>query len=118
MKQHEIKKISRIVDELFTYFMMRGSSGAMVRVMLEPEGFRVKCLFRKVRLPAGELATLRKKLGVARNPELEEYYWQLAGEADSGNELVLVAMMTDRISLRQDRDGLRVEILRLDAPAG
>lgn len=111
--KHEVKKVAKIVDEMLTYFMVNYEAAAVVRVQRTAEGFRLHFSFRPVAIEDAELERLRRRLGAQRQPELEDYYWQLAGQAEGNNEIRLVAMMCDTGIVRRRGEGITVTLTRL-----
>ncbi|MCF7838187.1 MAG: hypothetical protein K9N49_06115 [Candidatus Marinimicrobia bacterium] len=111
--RHEAKKISKLVDELLTYFLHHYNAAAEIEVTPGPDAYRLRMRFSGLTLNDDTLARLRQRLQVKRQPELEDYYWQLAGESDDSNELMLLGMMCDRIELRRaGPDAITIELLR------
>ncbi len=79
--KHEIKKIARIVDEIVTHFLYSLESPRFELTYSEEEDvFVLAFTFHGVQLTPDAIARLRKKLRGDRQPELEDYYWQLMGE--------------------------------------
>lgn len=69
--------------------------------------------FSPVALSDEALDKLRIHLSGKRRPELEDYYWQLAGESEDNREIRLVAMMCDHCEMQQHDGTLTVELTRL-----
>ncbi len=111
--KHEIKKITKIVDEILTYFMYaHDARNAQVQVHEHADGFDVSFLISDITISAEDLEALEGNLGINRNPELEDYYWQLAGEMEDSSELSLVAMMTDLIELTYESGDMKLVLRR------
>ena len=89
-----------------------GADKLSVDLVKDEQGYRLSSQISPVQLEADKLDELRKHLYQARNPELEDYYWQLAGETDSSSELNLVAMMSDELELELDGDCVSIRLLR------
>ncbi len=58
---------------------------------------------------------LKKSLNSPRLHEMEEYYWNLTGDTDTGSELTLVGMMIDEATVNYE-DGKYLEILLTRLP--
>ena len=110
--KHEPKKISKIVDEILTYFLYHFGAKSEITIIPEPDHYWMKFRFTNVTMTDEEFSALDKRLVVKRQPELEDYYWQLTGEIEDSNELMLVAMMCDSIEMRRDGDSITLELLR------
>ncbi|TVR00200.1 MAG: hypothetical protein EA403_11995 [Spirochaetaceae bacterium] len=110
--KHETKKISKIVDEILTYFLFHFNARAEITITPEPERYRMQFRFSDVPITDEAYAALDQRLVVKRQPELEDYYWQLTGEIEDSNELMLVAMMCDSIEMRRDGNDITLNLVR------
>lgn len=111
--KHEIKKLMKIADEVMTYCMYNFEADrADLSVEKNGSAYEMSFRFRNARVSEKELASMRKKLAVKRNHELEDYYWQLAGEIENSNELSLVAMMSDTSTVEYRGGTLLIAITR------
>ncbi len=112
MKQ-EIKKIARIIDEIVTHFLYSLESSRFELTYSEEEdAFVLAFAFHGVQLTPDAIARLRKQLKGDRQPELEDYYWQLMGETEEDNELALVSMMVDEAELEYEGETIRLRLQR------
>ena len=111
--KHEIKKITKIIDEILTYFMYAHNvRNIQVQIHEHTEGSDISFLISDITISDEDLETLESNLGINRNPELEDYYWQLAGEMEDSSELSLVAMMTDLIELTYTSGEMKLVLRR------
>ena len=111
--RHELKKVMKIADEVMTCCCYKYEpERASFHVERHAHGYEMVFRFDPVLLDDADLKDLRKKLAIERNPELEDYYWQLAGEVENSSELALVAMMTDEASVDIQGRALCVTLLR------
>ena len=111
--KHEIKKIARIVDEIVTHFLYSLESSRFELTYSEEEDtFVLAFTFHGVQLTSDAIAHLRKQLKENRQPELEDYYWQLMGETEEDNELMLVSMMVDEAELDYEGGTIRLCLRR------
>ena len=110
--RYEAKKVSKMVDELVTYFLHHYNCPAEITITPEPQQYTVKLAFSNVTMSDAEFHALNKRLVVKRQPELEDYYWQLTGEVEDANEMLLVAMMCDKIDLTREGDTIRLTLVR------
>lgn len=111
--KYELKKFVKVVDELLTYCMLTFDS-AKVNVAIEQDASAFRACFS---LPDASIApeqveALRGKLSADRSPELEDYYWQLAGELEDSHELDLVAKMCDRSEVDAPGGVLTIRLTR------
>ncbi len=110
--KNEVKKISKIVDELLTYFLHHYNCNAHVSVLPGSTGFTMTMKFSGVSMTTTEFEKLKARLVVRRQPELEDYYWQLAGEVEGSNEMGLVGMMCDSIEVERSDDSILLTLIR------
>lgn len=111
--KHELKKVLRIADEVMAVCMYKFDP-AHTEFAAEKcdAGYDLKFRFASVSLTDEDLSDLREKLSAERNPELEDYYWQLAGEVENSNELYLVALMSDLAEVCYDGNILAIHLSR------
>ena len=110
--KHETKKISKIVDEILTYFLFHFNAAAEITITPEPNRYRMQFHFSNVTISEEDYAALDSRLVVKRQPELEDYYWQLTGEIEDSNELMLVAMMCDSIEMKRTGNDITLSLVR------
>lgn len=111
--KHELKKVLKIADEVMTVCMYKYDPAKTYFTAEKCEtGYELLFRFTSVSLTEKDLADLREKLSAERNPELEDYYWQLAGEVENSNELYLVALMSDLSEVCYDGNDLAIHLSR------
>ena len=96
------RKMSRIIDEIYTALLHCGSEEVSLRIQKEAEGLRLHvesdfnpdCIDDIERM--GELLQ-----PAVRSPAMVEMYWELAGEDQysSESEMALVGQMADSAEL-------------------
>ena len=96
------RKMSHVIDELYTALFRAGGQEVDLRLLKEEEGLRL--------LVRGEHRHVMKRMAemlrpAVRNPALVETYWELAGgdQYTSDSELNLVGQMLDsaRVEVRE-----------------
>lgn len=112
MMINEIKKVAKIVDEVLTFFMFNYNSEAAIDVRCKDNVFYLKFRFSPLDIGKKELEQLEQKFTASRQPELESYYWQLAGETEADNEISLVAMICDTGKIQLEDKTLKIELTR------
>lgn len=105
------RKMSHVVDEIYTALLHYGSEEVQLRILRESDGLR---LLAEADFHSEHLADIRR-MGellqpAMRNEAMVEMYWELAGEDQytSESEMSLVGQMADEAALTID--GLKVEI--------
>ncbi len=111
--RHEVKKITKIIDEIMTYCLFNYEAMlADLSVKRDEDAWTLGFTFSGVAVSPEQLSELKKKLKNKRNHELEDYYWQLTGEIEDSNELELVAMMSDEVTITYENSKLAVHLIR------
>lgn len=109
----EVKKIAKMIDEVTTYCLYHfDAPRTEISIEKTADAYTVLFHFHGGTVSPRDLAQLKEKLAVRRNPELEDYYWQLTGEIENGNELALVAMMSDTSDVAMHGDTLSIALTR------
>lgn len=110
--RHEVKKISKMVDELTTFFLEHEAKRLNIKIdnLEDKEVITVEA----VALDNLDLCVenLQCFLSYPRECEMEEYYWGLAGETETSEELALVGTMTDEANIGYEDDKILLELIR------
>ena len=110
--RHEIKKVSRIVDELTTLFLREDTDEVDFKIKTYPDKAVIHIVDYGTHYDEDYIEHFAETLNLQRQSEIEEYYWQLAGEADESDELTLISAMIDS-AIVEKRDGnLYLELIR------
>jgi len=96
---HEIKKISKIIDELITFFLLHGTDKMNVSIESTEECYKIHIDCNNINCSDKKVQLLNNYLNSPRQPEVEEYYWELTGESDIAPELSLVGAMIDKAEI-------------------
>ncbi|WP_026895498.1 hypothetical protein [Clostridiisalibacter paucivorans] len=97
--KHEIKKVSKILDELTTFFFTKGAKNIDVSISDQDEYFKISCKVDNIDCSDFRVKKISELLNQPRQPEMEAYYWELTGECDTDTELSLVGMMVDKAEI-------------------
>lgn len=110
--RHEIKRICKIVDELTTLLLKNRTGEVDFKIITQADKAIIKIVSYNTPFEDSYIDHLRYTLNRQRQMEMEEYYWQLAGETDEDDEITLVGAMIDSAQVEK-RDGhLYIELLR------
>ncbi len=105
MKQAR-KKVIRIIDEILRFQFHAGITDTHMDLRKDDEGFHIVFTGDCPDPVAGQHAvdTLNRFLKVERNEAVENYFWELAGDDEGGNnsELQLVGQMLDEADARME----------------
>lgn len=108
--QHEAKKVTKIVDELMTSFLMNDATTIETKVEYKPDK-AIITMSVAGGFSDSYMRKLESCLMVPRQKEAEAYFWQLAGVYDCGDEMQLVGVMTDNVQISRD-DKVHITIER------
>ena len=112
--RHEIKRVCKIVDELTTIFLSEDTNEVDFKIITGPEKTIIRIVDYHTNYSDAFINHFSKTLNNQRQSEIEEYYWQLAGENESENELTLIGAMVDSATVEKRDGNLYVEIVRLN----
>lgn len=110
--RHEIKKISRIVDELTTLFLKEDTNEVDFSIKRFKDHTSIKIVDYGTQFTDAYINQLREIFNTQRQHEVEEYYWQLCGEVDDDEELTLIGCMIDKATLEKREGNLYIELIR------
>lgn len=110
--RHEVKKICRIVDELTTLFLRDDTNEVDFNIKREGSTSIITIVDYNTHFTDAYVTQLQETLSGQRQAEIEEYYWQLAGETDEGDELTLVSAMIDTAKVEKKDGNLYVTLTR------
>ncbi|EFM38562.1 hypothetical protein HMPREF1142_1061 [Peptostreptococcaceae bacterium AS15] len=110
---YENKKISKIVDEAVTYLLGRDATYVGVSIEKGNDKVIVTLVAENVNINNQALDDLKDYLNSThREAETEEYYWHLAGEGRTSEEMALVAIMVDEAQIYYEDKKLKMVFLR------
>ncbi|HSW61333.1 MAG TPA: hypothetical protein VLJ60_11065 [bacterium] len=110
--RYEVKKITKMIDEVLTFFIYNYNSCAKVDLICQADGYRIGFDFPGLQITDDEFNRIKKLLKAKRDPSLANYYWQLTGEIEDDAELYLVAIMADKIDVKKDETGVKLIVYR------
>lgn len=100
-----IKKISKIVDEITTFYLENSAKDVNVSVRIREEGVYIITSGKDPSISEDELKEIEKNINTKnREAEMEEYYWSLAGEGPSSENLSIVAVLVDTAGITYEKE--------------
>lgn len=112
--KHEIKKLSKMIDEVATYFMRNYECFDIDISIRQSDGdFTLRFLMNNIDISQKEVDDLRNRLTLERRPEVEDYYWQLTGQTEDSSQLRLIAMMCDEAEVSYTNRSLLLRLRRV-----
>ncbi|WP_432403929.1 hypothetical protein [Wukongibacter sp. M2B1] len=110
--KHNKKRISKIVDELITYFFTMGATDINIDLKEKSDYYKIFLKCNYTIKDNKKIEKLVRYLKCDKQEEMEEYYWELAGDCDVDTELTLVGMMTDKAEIDIGEDTIEVVLYR------
>lgn len=94
--KHAKLKVVKMLDEMLNYVYYLGAKETDVNIKELEDRFEIilSCDYKEG-LPEKKIDIMIKSLNVPREEEMEEYYWELAGDCDLDSELSIVGLMCD-----------------------
>ena len=110
--RYETKKIAKMLDELSTFFLERGASELNIYYKGDEHQKIITVEAKGVGDQDEAILDLKNFLSHPRELEIEEYYWELAGDANKSEEMGILGAMTDEASISYDEEQICVELIR------
>lgn len=110
--KHEVKKISKILDELVTFCLLHGTNTMNIAIENHKDFFKLQIQGDSIDCNDKRVKKLKNLLTSPRQTEIEEYYWELAGENDHDTELSLVGAMIDKAEIEFCEDNFAITLYR------
>lgn len=108
----EIKKISKIINEMITFTMLGNAEKVNVSIENNEDMYKLLIIANNVNCSEKSVDNMRKLLNAPRQKAAEEYYWELTGDTDSPNDMALIGMMTDKSNVIYEDNDLLIELHR------
>lgn len=110
--QHEVKKITGIIDEIVTVLLLNGAEELDINIKREGDVSKIRIIHRNCEYDEEFIEKMSYNLNTQRQCEVEGYYWQLVGEDDDGDELYLVGAMIDEAQVERRDNDLYIHLVR------
>lgn len=111
------QKMSKIVDELFSYFLYNiGSDNVKLDLTKNKEGFELTLYSKYPPSSRKQVMDLERFLNPPeRNYGMEEIYWTLAGAGvGEDSELHLLGQMLDKAEVKITEDDVNLHVFKKD----
>ncbi len=108
--QKDLKSI-KLIGELAAFVFKAGGNEFDVNFKEKDQEIEITIKSKLKDVTSAQLETL-KGLYTPRQSEVEDYYWELAGESGTFQELTLVGMMIDRAEFSYENEILKITVYR------
>lgn len=110
--QHEVKKITMIINEITTILMIDGANDLQVNTKRNEQAVVIDIIQRDCQYDQSFIEEMSHELNVQRQHEVEGYYWQLVGDNECDKELCLVGAMIDQAQVTLVGSELHIQLIR------
>ncbi|MCL2253396.1 MAG: hypothetical protein FWC09_03050 [Lachnospiraceae bacterium] len=110
----EFEKTMLLSGELLSYCHKKGAKNYQLNITEEADAMLFTIKAFPTHISEEKLERLKNKLNTPRNREIEQDFWGLSGESESGSEMTLVGMMCDEAHIEYDCNELSIMIKRLE----
>ncbi|MGL5330267.1 MAG: hypothetical protein ACRDD7_13430 [Peptostreptococcaceae bacterium] len=111
--QNEVKKITRLIDEVTSVLMKHGSKEIDVKIKRDNDLSIIYIVDYNTTYTDEDISDLNDILNIQRQCEMEGFYWELVGEDNHGDELFLVGTMIDCAKVEKRESNLYIEMSRM-----
>lgn len=108
----EILKISKIVEEVIDFFFSQMTKKINISIEEKENSYIIEIYSDQIVCSENKLKKFNELLHVQRQREMDEYYWQLAGNDFDGDEYNLVGMMVDEAQVEYNKPILKIKLVR------
>ncbi|SNS42391.1 hypothetical protein SAMN05446037_1009180 [Anaerovirgula multivorans] len=109
---HDKMKAIKIVDELMSFYLKIGIVDIHIDFNYGEKQTEVHLRGECHNPPIKKLEKLETVLNTPRQPELEEYYWELVGNSDYYQEITLLGALVDSGEVDYSDHQLKVKVIR------
>lgn len=109
----EKQKLAKMIDEIASYCLLKGASKLKIDLTTENDRHLIHVEAQNVHISEQDFKNMQKKISSHREVEIEEFFWSLAGDSLTQDELSLVASMTDQAEATLKDHVLTIRLLRL-----
>ncbi len=99
---HEKMKIIKILDEILSFSFSNKADNIDINIKLQDQQTIITFKDNSKNLSADRLEEINENLNIDKQPEIEEYYWELIGQNDYCDELSVVGLMIDKAISKYD----------------
>jgi hypothetical protein len=111
--KHEKMRIIKMLDEILCFSFMYDATDMNINIRMDEEKYIIQFKDNSKGVSQDKIGEIRELINVEKQPEMEEYYWELMGQQDYADEFTLVGLMADKVSIDYDPEkGLSLTLYR------
>lgn len=108
----QVEKCMKIISNLVAFCHQGGSCDYDMHLECGEGSALMELSLPASGLSEDRLAVLKAELSLPRQREVEFNYWELSGEMESDDDLTLLGMMVDEVSISCEGERLRIRLWR------
>ena len=103
IKNKKIKIISKIVNEVTSYYLLKGAKNFQIKIDIDEENNNNYAIytFGYLNLSENEVSELKKALTIHKDEEYDQYCG-LMGEGENADEFMLIARLCDEVIINYE----------------
>jgi len=109
------EKCINIMSDIMGYCHLKGCYDFNIDFVLRRTESEIIIRAKMDKVSPDILENLNHVLNIPRQPEIEQYYWNIGGEEDIDDELSLAGMMIDKATATYENGILQICALRYEA---
>lgn len=108
----EMIKVSCITKEIMDYFFTHGAKDINLKIEDKEDRIEINVHSDYTKFTDEEVERIRGYFNIDREIENEEYYWQVMGLSDEGEEMLAIGVMIDDAIIKWNKPSLDIFIIR------
>lgn len=110
--KHSKKRILNITNEISMNLFAVGANNISIQIQERDADYSIHIESDFSIEKLDKVKHLIEALQTKPHAEIEEFYWELAGDSDVGNELYLICMMLDHIEVKLVDNSIILDMLK------
>ena len=100
--KHEKMKLVKILDEILCFSFMHDATEMNINIKMDEEKYIIQFEDNSKGVSKERIESIKEVINVEKQPEMEEYYWELTGQQEYDSEFTLVGLMSDKVNIEYD----------------
>lgn len=111
--KHEKMRLVKMLDEILFFSLMHDSTEVDINIKIDKDKYIIHFEDNSKEISEEIIEKMKELTNVEKQPEMEEYYWELTGQQEYSNEFTLVGLMSDKVDIDYNpKKGLSLTLYR------
>ena len=111
--KHEKMRLVKMLDEILFFSLMHDSTEVDINIKIDKEKYIIEFEDNSKGISKKTIEKMIELTNVEKQPEMEEYYWELTGQQEYDSEFTLVGLMSDKVDINYDPEkGMSLTLYR------